>query len=413
MRRVVLEKLPFEHISAKSKIKFEVEIQDDMGNPSGPQVLLALKVHKILPNGRRLSIFSETSTEFETEIGQASWEKSVDIEYLLESCKGELQNFFVTISAPSSPSILPLTVGPFEITSGSIASKKRPRAKWRRSLKLLNFGAAIDVLEEPNVLEDSIAGSTWDAGVILGAFLAKNWTNSGSQLECSKLKIRPKYVIEVGAGGGVSALALAKSARETLKTLITDGADVAVDLAAKNIEANNLESFCKSVTLNWGPRGLAQCTLTTNWMSEALEPSKTAQRLILAADVVYNEDFFVPLIYTLLNLAAGKSLLIDNVGTGKVGENVKNGGGCVILGYRDRTESKTAQHFFHLLGEVFEVEKVPRTEQHPQFTSKDVEIYVLCPRQTLGTNSCQYCHSILKKDFLKAFPEVKMWPRPC
>ena len=81
---------------------------------------------------------------------------------------------------------------------------------------------------------------------------------------------------------GPSGLALAAAARDKLEVVLTDRDAAAIDLAKANIAANKLETCASAQMLDWAEGGAA----------EALGPVAG----VIAADVVYHEDAFVPLV---------------------------------------------------------------------------------------------------------------------
>ncbi|KAH2934019.1 hypothetical protein KXW45_004781 [Aspergillus fumigatus] len=126
------------------------------------------------------------------------------------------------------------------------------------------------LLEEPLILKEDLkegcGGQLWPAGIVLAKYLLRQHRNNLSN----------KTIVELGAGGGLVGLAVAR------------GCDVG------NIELNNLSTAVAATVLNWGER-LPDCI-------------PTHPEIVLAADCVYFEPAFPLLISTLQDLLGPESV---------------------------------------------------------------------------------------------------------
>ncbi|KAI9886863.1 MAG: hypothetical protein M1823_001299 [Watsoniomyces obsoletus] len=120
---------------------------------------------------------------------------------------------------------------------------------------------------------EGCGGRIWPAGIVLGKYMLRK--------------------IELGAGGGLTGLAVAKGCKLTNPLYITDQA-VMLELMQENIRLNGLEDRVIPHVLNWGEEALPE-TL----------PSKPD--IVLAADCVYFEPSFPLLLETLTSLVGPHS----------------------------------------------------------------------------------------------------------
>ncbi|KAJ5715016.1 uncharacterized protein N7483_012197 [Penicillium malachiteum] len=142
-------------------------------------------------------------------------------------------------------------------------------------------------LSEPLLLKEDLkngcGGQLWPAGMVLAKYLL---TRHQSDLS-------DKSIVELGAGGGLVGLAVARGCKINLPLHITDQLPM-FSLMNDNIELNGFKSTVMASILNWGE------PLPGNI------PSKPA--VILAADCVYFEPAFPLLITTLQDLLGPDSV---------------------------------------------------------------------------------------------------------
>ncbi|KAH8685649.1 putative methyltransferase-domain-containing protein [Tricladium varicosporioides] len=121
-------------------------------------------------------------------------------------------------------------------------------------------------------------GQLWPAGMVL----------MKQMIRYHRETLKNARILELGAGGGLVGLAVAKEFAFDGSTIITDQ-ECMLDLMARNVVLNKLGSRVSSLILNWG---------------EPLPKEVIEQKpnVILAADCVYNETAFAPLISTLEEL---------------------------------------------------------------------------------------------------------------
>ncbi|KAI1806780.1 putative methyltransferase-domain-containing protein [Daldinia bambusicola] len=138
------------------------------------------------------------------------------------------------------------------------------------------------LLAEPLRLHEDLTsgcgGQTWPAGMVLAKHM----------LRYHRDDMRNSRILELGAGGGLVGLAVAKGCAVENPLYVTDQLEM-YSLMEHNIDLNGLEGQVKATILNWGeplPQSIA-----------VLKPD-----VILAADCVYFEPAFPLLLTTLSDL---------------------------------------------------------------------------------------------------------------
>ncbi|CCC12438.1 hypothetical protein SMACR_06518 [Sordaria macrospora] len=140
------------------------------------------------------------------------------------------------------------------------------------------------LLPEPLKLHQDLrtgcGGQLWPAGMTLAKHMLRYHAD----------KLQKARILEIGAGGGLVGLAVAKACSYETPMYITDQLEME-ELMAHNITLNGLDDKVKSMILNWGEPLPAEIV--------ALKPNT-----ILAADCVYFEPAFPLLLQTLKGLLA-------------------------------------------------------------------------------------------------------------
>ncbi|KAK9774453.1 hypothetical protein AB5N19_08877 [Seiridium cardinale] len=127
-------------------------------------------------------------------------------------------------------------------------------------------------------LTSGCGGQTWPAGMVLAKHMLRYHRND----------LKEARILELGAGGGLVGLAVARGCEIRKPLLITDQLEM-YSLMGHNIELNELQGRVKAAILNWG-EALAQDVVD-------FQPD-----VILAADCVYFEPTFPLLLTTLSDL---------------------------------------------------------------------------------------------------------------
>ncbi|PWY64247.1 hypothetical protein BO70DRAFT_303101 [Aspergillus heteromorphus CBS 117.55] len=144
------------------------------------------------------------------------------------------------------------------------------------------------LLQNPLILQEDLkegcGGQLWPAGMVLSKYLLRQHRSS----------FLNKTIVELGAGGGLVGLAVARGCNIGLQPIyITDQTSM-LPLMETNIKLNGLSSVVAATVLNWG------------------EPLPTSiprhPTIILAADCVYFEPAFPLLISTLSDLLGPNSV---------------------------------------------------------------------------------------------------------
>ncbi|GIJ82489.1 hypothetical protein Asppvi_000997 [Aspergillus pseudoviridinutans] len=144
------------------------------------------------------------------------------------------------------------------------------------------------LLEEPLVLKEDLkegcGGQLWPAGIVLAKYLLRQHRNNLSN----------KTIVELGAGGGLVGLAVARGCNVGPFPIYVTDQEPMLHLMKTNIELNNLSTAVAATVLNWGER-LPDCI-------------PTHPAIVLAADCVYFEPAFPLLISTLQDLLGPESV---------------------------------------------------------------------------------------------------------
>ncbi|KAJ6164319.1 hypothetical protein N7470_002991 [Penicillium chermesinum] len=169
---------------------------------------------------------------------------------------------------------------PFELTS-SLAPPRELKAAGTTSLSF--DGLLKDPLLLKEDLKEGCGGQLWPAGMILAEYLLRRHSS----------QLLNKSIVELGAGGGLVGLAIARGCQISPPIHITDQEPM-YSLMRENIQLNGLGSSVEASVLNWG---------------EPI-PDHIPRRpeVILAADCVYFEPAFPLLITTLQDLLGPDSV---------------------------------------------------------------------------------------------------------
>ena len=157
----------------------------------------------------------------------------------------------------------------------------------------------------------------WPAASALACFLLRHWASLEARVMAAVVPAgAPLRIVEVGAGVGLTGLALAahlKSIPNPVQLVLTDRDDNALSLLRANATALQLapDDACqvRAATLDWGPAGVSM--LRSLWSTfdvhcGMLSPPSAGAHLILGADVIYSLDVLDLLLWTV------DQLLVDH-----------------------------------------------------------------------------------------------------
>lgn len=153
----------------------------------------------------------------------------------------------------------------------------RPVLKTAGTTSLTFDGLLVPPLCLHEDLRDGCGGQLWPAGMVLAKYL----------LTQGKDSLENKTIVELGAGGGLVGLAVARGCHVTRPIFITDQKPM-LALMEKNVALNNVEDKVKVIEYNWG---------TSTPPAVGGRPD-----VVLAADCVYFEPAFPLLLQALEDL---------------------------------------------------------------------------------------------------------------
>lgn len=117
-----------------------------------------------------------------------------------------------------------------------------PRAEQVPSTTSVDFGG---LLASPIQLHQDLAqgcgGQIWRAGELLTSYILREQSES----------LRGKRIVELGAGGGMTSLAVAKACDLTGSELWCTDMDAMIDLIHENVRLNSLEDTVRVQLLDW------------------------------------------------------------------------------------------------------------------------------------------------------------------
>ena len=142
------------------------------------------------------------------------------------------------------------------------------------------------LLTEPLQLHEDLAngcgGQLWPAGMTLARYILQYHHD-----------LQNKTVLEIGAGGGLTGLAVAKGCINVSgKLLVTDQIPM-FSLMKQNIELNELTRTAEAIVYDWGESIPTEVSRQLN---------KPHPDIVLAADCVYFEPAFPLLLHTLKDI---------------------------------------------------------------------------------------------------------------
>ncbi|OAX82641.1 hypothetical protein ACJ72_03003 [Emergomyces africanus] len=148
---------------------------------------------------------------------------------------------------------------------------------------------SLDELLEPPLqikedLKEGCGGKLWPAGMVLAKYMLRKHNSD----------LCGKSIVELGAGGGLVGLAVARGCAVDSPIYITDQTPM-LSLMQSNVQLNGLSDIVHPAVLDWGSA-----------LPEAV-PSNPA--IILAADCVYFEPAFPLLLSTLESLLSSSHSL--------------------------------------------------------------------------------------------------------
>ena len=133
-------------------------------------------------------------------------------------------------------------------------------------------------------LREGCGGQLWPAGMVLAKYVLSHLRHG----------LGEKAILEIGAGGGLVGLAVAKGSHLNVPLLVTDQQPM-LALMQRNIELNDLQDRVKPVVYDWGstpPRIPSNSFGTEGGFAD----------IVLAADCVYFEPAFPLLLQSLTDI---------------------------------------------------------------------------------------------------------------
>ncbi|TLS29680.1 hypothetical protein PpBr36_00859 [Pyricularia pennisetigena] len=166
----------------------------------------------------------------------------------------------------------------------------------------IDFGGLLPATAPLRLHEDlssGCGGQLWPAGMVLATHMLRDRRSS----------IGRERILELGAGGGLVSLAVARGCDIETPMLITDQLEM-LALMEHNIRLNEVEDKAKALILNWYVLVVVPLDLSVIAPEEKLGEPLPQQvidlkpTVVLAADCVYFEPAFPLLLQTLTDLLA-------------------------------------------------------------------------------------------------------------
>lgn len=189
-----------------------------------------------------------------------------------------------------------------------------------------------------------VGTTVWPCSLVLVKFVER-WHSStitDNNPYAALINFTNKRAVELGTGCGVAAMGLYLLGLTNI--ILTDIPPVMPALK-HNLKRNKsvLGKMLKIAQLNW-----------TN--SDQIKALKPPFDIVIAADVVYIEEYVAPL------LAAMKQMVSDS--------------GVVLLGYQVRSP-EAHEMFWEQCYRIFHVEKVPHEHLHPEYAFEESDVFIL------------------------------------
>lgn len=142
----------------------------------------------------------------------------------------------------------------------------------------------ITIKESPQLISDGTTGlRSWPAGLFLA-----DWCTATTEITD---RFKGKKVLELGSGTGVTGIIVNKICRPR-NYFLSDCHDLVLQLLRENVHLNGCQENVVVLNLNW----------------ERPQPSSVEPDFILAADVVYDDTIFEPLLNVLKLLCRSTNL---------------------------------------------------------------------------------------------------------
>ncbi|KAJ9298002.1 hypothetical protein DTO271G3_4223 [Paecilomyces variotii] len=190
------------------------------------------------------------------------------------------------------------------------------------------------LLSEPLVLQEDLkegcGGQLWPAGIVLSKYMLRRHQSD----------LRGKTIVELGAGGGLVGLAVARGCSVDSPIYITDQKPM-LALMETNIKLNNLSPLVKASVLDWG--------------TPLPEEIPQHPAVVLAADCVYFEPAFPLLVETLQDLIGPETV-------------------CYFCFKRRR---RADLRFVKLAKKAFDITEVTDDPDRETYSRENITIYVI------------------------------------
>ena len=136
----------------------------------------------------------------------------------------------------------------------------------------------VTVTEAPQIISEGTTGlSCWQAGIFLA-----DWITQNPQV------LQDKRVLELGSGTGATGLIINKSSKPPQELVLSDCHENVLRLLNDNVALNGCQGV-RVINLNWDD-------------ISHLDEVSVDPEVVLAADVVYDDTIFRPLVDVLLSL---------------------------------------------------------------------------------------------------------------
>lgn len=211
------------------------------------------------------------------------------------------------------------------------------------------FNIEFQLAQDPS--SHNLGTTVWDASIVLAKYLEKNARKG----ELSRIKVKNKRCIELGAGMGLAGMAFALLGADVA---LTDTTDAVMALLRRNVDTNMTAAALKLKDAEWAVSVAGKVSVSElDWSNkshyEALNPPFD---YVIAADCVYSEVAVPHFLNAVLAMAGPKGTIV------------------VCNEFRSQTVNDI---FMAEFSRHFSIKKVPMNKMESEYQHPLIHIYIM------------------------------------